>query len=197
MVGVGPVLGSIGLGFMLVVGIRSVSDPAKSASGFAWLGLAPPLAIAALILGLGLLVLLIRSLRAPTFFSNRREIANHAQSPFPLGNDLDIATGGVLIDCNTSIHEVQHRIEENSAALQDARPVVLVFGVHPAGLSGEEILDEAREALIEQGHQVFTAAEATLRTYGVRGSIRLFEEVDAHRSMQEAQARVEPSITVS
>ena len=196
MVGVGPILGSIGLGFMLVVGIRSVSDPSKSASGFAWLGLAPPLAIAALILGLGLLVLLIRSLRAPTFFRNRREIANHAQSPFPLGNDLDIATGGVLIDCNTSIHEVQHRIEESSAAVQDARPVVLVFGVHPAGLSGEE-MDEAREALIEQGHQVFTAAEAALRTYGVRGSIRLFEEADAHRSMQEAQARVEPSITVS
>jgi hypothetical protein len=73
---------------------------------------------------------------------------------------------------------------------------VLVFGVQPSGLSGVE-MDEAREALIEQGHQVFTAAESSLRKYGVRSSIRLFEEADAHQSMQEAHARVEPSITVS
>ena len=196
MVGVGPIIGSMGLAFMLVVGIRSVSDPAQSASGFAWLGLAPPLTIAALIVGLGLLVLVIRSLRAPAFFRNNRERANHAQSPFPLGYEVPIEAGGVLIDCNASIHEVQRRIDENSSELRQAQPVVLVFGVQPSGLSGVE-MDEAREALIEQGHQVFTAAESSLRKYGVRGSIRLFGEADAHRSMQEAHARVEPSITVS
>jgi hypothetical protein len=195
MVGVGPLVGSIGLAFMLVVGIRSVSDPADSASGSSWLGLAPPLAIAALVILIGLLVLLVQMLKSPRFFRNDRERANHAQSPFLLGHDIVISPGGALIDCNATVHEVLGRVADHASELQGHEPVVLVFGIHPSGLSGEE-MGAARESLIEDGHLVFTETERQLRTLGVRDPIRLFEEADARNSVVAAQERTCPSITV-
>lgn len=195
MVGVGPLLGSIGLAFMLVVGIRSVSNPADSASGSSWLGLAPPLAIAAVILLLGLLVLVIRMLRFPSFFRSGRERADYTQSPFPLGRDIPIAPGGVLIDCNATVHEVIMRIDASAATVTSTRPVTMVFGVHPSGLSGEEI-DEARAALADEGHLVFSAVETHLRGLGVKGAIRLFEEADSVASVRQAQDLAAPSTTV-
>lgn len=195
MVGVGPLLGSIGLAFMLVVGIRSVSDAADSASGTSWLGLAPPLAIAALIFVLGLIVMLVRMLRAPAFFRSSREQADFTQSPFPLGHDFPIAPGGVLVDCNARPHEVIARIDANAGAVTGARPVTLVFGVRPSGMSGEE-LDASRAALAEEGNVVFTAVENHLRDLGVKRAIRLFEEADSVESVRLAQRVAAPSATV-
>ena len=195
MVGLGPLIGSVGLAFMLVIGIRSVSNPADSASGSAWLGLAPPLTIAAVILVLGLIVLVVRMLRHPSFFARRRERADITQSPFPLGHDISIAPGGVLIDCNAMPHEVIRRIGESEGLVTATRPVTLVFGVHPSGLSGEE-MTEAREALAEEGNLVFTAVESHLRAIGVGDSVRLFEEADSEQSVRRAQNLVDPSVTV-
>lgn len=195
LVGIGPVIGSLGLAFMLVVGIRSVSDPASSASGFAWVGLAPPLAIAALIFILGITIMIVRSLRTPGFFRNRRERATHAQSPFPIGRDVPIAPGGVLIDCNATAAEVCHRVQQAADRIAGVEPVVLVFGIHPAGISGEEI-DTMRDALIDDGHAVFTQVEQQLRGMGVRSQVRLFEEADAHQSVETAAEFVKPSVTV-
>jgi hypothetical protein len=195
MVGLGPLIGSVGLAFMLVIGIRSVSNPADSASGSAWLGLAPPLTIAAVILVLGLIVLVVRMLRHPSFFARRRERADITQSPFPLGHDISIDPGGVLIDCNAMPHEVIRRIGESEGLVTATRPVTLVFGVHPSGLSGEEMA-EAREALAEEGNLVFTAVESHLRAIGVRDSVRLFEEADSEQSVHRAQNLVDPSVTV-
>ncbi len=195
MVGVGPFLGSVGLAFMLVVGIRSVSNPEDSASGSAWFGLAPPLTIAAVIFALGLIVLVVRMVRDPAFFRSSREQADFTQSPFPLGRDIPIAPGGVLIDCNATPHEVIARIDANAGAVTGMRPVTLVFGVHPAGVSGEE-LDASRAALADEGHHVFTAVETHLRDLGVKGAIRLFEEADAVESVRLAQGVAAPSTTV-
>lgn len=195
LVGVGPILGSIGLGFMLVVGIRSVSDPADSASGVPWLGLAPPLAIAALMMLIAMTVLVIRRLRAPAFFRSGREIANRAQSPFPLGNDIPIAPGGLLIDCNDVAERIISRIQESHASIDSVQPVSLVFGIHPAGISGEEF-DEARESLIEDGHAIFQQVSSALRTNGVRNPIHIYEEADAHESVRLAKERTAPSIVI-
>lgn len=195
LVGVGPILGSMGLGFMLVVGIRSVSDPASSASGVPWLGLAPPLAIAALMMLLGITVLVIRRFHAPAFFSNNREKANRAQSPFPLGNDGPIAQGGILIDCNDDAERVIARIQASDAPIRSMQPVCLVFGVHPAGLSGEEF-DQARASLIEDGHAIFRSVSASLRSRGVRKTILIYEESDAVGSVHLARQRTSPSIVV-
>jgi amino acid transporter len=195
MVGVGPVLGSIGLAFMLVVGIRSVSDPADSASGSAWVGLAPPLAIAAMIVVLGGLVMLIRWRQHPEFFRRPREAANPAQSPFPLGRDTPIDPGGVLIDCNASTDDVLDRVREGADSLVGASPVTMVFGVHPSGFMGDE-MDAMREALIEDGHVVFTQVEKDLRGRGVRSPIRLFEEADGPRSVEEATELTQPAVVI-
>ena len=195
LVGVGPLLGSVGLAFMLVVGVRSVSDPASSASGVPWLGLAPPLAIAALMMLLGLLVLALRRLRSPDFFRNGREVAGRLQSPFPLGHDLPIPPGGLLIDCNDDAERVISRIQESHARIDSVQPVSLVFGIHPAGLSGEEF-DQARESLIEDGHAIFRQVSMSLRTSGVRNPILIYEEADAQESVRLARARTAASIVI-
>ena len=195
LVGLGPVLGSICLGFMLIVGVRSVSDPASSASGVPWLGLAPPLTIAALMMLLGTIVLVIRQLRSPAFFRNGREAANRLQSPFPLGNDVPIAPGGLLVDCNDSPEHVIVRIKAEGTRLTSVRPVSLVFGIHPSGLSGEEF-SEAREALIEEGHDVFEQVSLALRRHGVRNPIRIYEEADSPTSLELARERARPTVVV-
>lgn len=194
-VGLGPTLGSIGLVFMLIVGIRSVSNPADSASGVPWLGLAPPLAISALVMGIGCLVMAIRWIRSPRFFRKGRESANFAQSPFPLGTDVAIPAGGVLIDCNDSAEQVLAKVAEARPVIANTRPVSLVFGVHPAGLSGEEF-DEAREVLIEEGHGIFTEVTRALRAEGAPSPFLIYEEADTHGSVRLAQERTQPSATV-
>ncbi len=196
LVGVGPIVGSIGLGFMLIVGIRSVSDPASSASGVPWLGLAPPLAIAALMMLIGFGVLVIQWLRSPQFFHSGREVANRIQSPFPLGNDIPIPPGGVLIDCNASAEHVIERLSSTRSQWESLRPVSLAFGIHPSGLSGEEFR-EAREALIEEGHEIFTRVSFTLRTFGVRDPVRIYEEADAGTSVDLARDRTQPALVLS
>lgn len=195
MVGVGPVLGSIGLGFMLVVGIRSVSDPANSATGSAWLGLAPPLTIAALVLVLGLIVLVTRQLRAPGFFQGTRTKANPAQSPFPIGREVPIEPGGVLIDCNADPAHILDRIAKHVQDLTSEKPITLVFGIRPSGLAGEE-LEAATDALIDDGAVVFGQVEQALRERGIRHSVRLFEDADAHDSMVSAREYARPSIVI-
>lgn len=111
MVGVGPTVGSIGLALMLIFGIQSVADPKASATGTAWLGLAPPLTIAAIVMVLGLIALLWRSLRSPGFFTSAREVADLAHGPFPIGRDVPIAPRGILIDCNESIEHLRTLID--------------------------------------------------------------------------------------
>lgn len=195
LIGVGPILGSVGLAFMLVVGVYSVSNPEDSATGSAWVGLAPPLAIAALIFVLGLVIMGIRALRHPEFFRRGRELANRAQSPFPMGRDVAVSPGGLLIDCNSSADDVLHRMREGADRIAGVTPVTMVFGVQPAGISGEE-MDAMREALIEDGHVVFTRVEQDLRARGVRNPVRLFEEADAPRSVEEAKEFARPSVVI-
>jgi len=195
LVGVGPVLGSLGLAFMLIVGIRSVSDPASSASGVPWLGLAPPLAIAALMMILGIAVLIIRRFLSPEFFQNGPEVANRLQSPFPLGTDLPIPPGGVLIDCNATAEKITERLTMAPDGWQVQRPVSLTFGIHPAGISGEEF-HEARESLIEEGHDIFMHVTAAVRAQGVREVLWIYEEGDAHQSVEMARERANPSVVI-
>jgi amino acid transporter len=195
LIGVGPILGSVGLAFMLVVGVYSVSNPEDSATGSAWVGLAPPLAIAALIFVLGLVIMGVRALRHPEFFRRGRELANRAQSPFPMGRDITVSPGGLLIDCNASAADVLHRMREGADRIAGVTPVTMVFGVQPAGISGEE-MDAMREALIEDGHAVFTKVEQDLRTRGVRNPVRLFEEADGPGSVEEATEFAQPSVVI-
>lgn len=195
LVGVGPILGSLGLAFMLVVGVRSVWNPADSASGVPWLGLAPPLAIAAIVAVLVVTIMIWRMIRAPQFFRNNRERANYVQSPFPIGPELPIKPGGVLIDCNADAHEVVAHVNAHAQELRSASPVVMVFGIHPAGVSGEEF-EAAREALIDTGYEIFVRTEQALKDIGVRNPIKFFDEGESHASVAYAKEVAQPSLTI-
>ena len=195
LVGVGPILGSIGLAFMLVVGIRSVSNPVNSATGVPWLGLAPPLAVAALVMALAIAVLVVKALRHSSYLSSARQTATFAQSPFPLGKDIEINPGGALVNCNATVDDIVARLIANEAELVKANPVTLVFGIHPSGLSGAEA-DDSREALIELGEQTFRKVEVTIRKMGVRRCLRLFEEANAHDSIAAAELASRPALLI-
>ena len=196
MVGVGPTLGSIGLALMLIFGIQSVADPKASATGTPWLGLAPPLTIAAIVMGLGLIAMFWRSRRSPNFFTTPREVADLAHGPFPIGRDVPIAPGGILIDCNESIEHLRDLIDSHTDVFATMNPVTVTFGIHPSGLSGSEF-DDAREALIIDAHRTFTEVERLLKRFGPKRIHRLFEESNAPNSVTAGVELAQPSVVLS
>jgi amino acid transporter len=74
-VGVGPFVGGAILFYLLIKNAIELSDPANSESGDSWLGLGPPLVIAAFFLILGLVLMVIQWRKFPAFFRRRPEVA--------------------------------------------------------------------------------------------------------------------------
>jgi amino acid transporter len=74
-VGVGPFLGGAILFYLLIKNSIELSDPANSESGNSWLGVGPPLLIAAIFLVLGLVLMVIQWRALPAFFKRRPEVA--------------------------------------------------------------------------------------------------------------------------
>lgn len=189
LVGVGPLVGSLGLAVMLVVGIRSLWDASESASGSRWLGLAPPITIAALFVALGVVVMLVRMARAPSFFRHRPETANAIQSPFILPSERPIPTGGILVDCNHSAEVVNSAIDDaHLADLPPDTPFYLVSGVEPPEHSGEE-LEAVRNALIDDASRRFVEVQRHLRAIGFARTIPLYEETMVGESLADGLAR--------
>lgn len=185
LVGVGPILGSLGLVFMLVAAIQSLWDPANSASGAAWVGLSPPLAIAAVMFGLGLLVLLIRRVKAPAFFtSTPPERADLLRSPFPLDMEKPPPTGGIVIDCNDEVGTIRRTVNDRlTGDLDRNTPLYLVFGVEPVDISGEEYA-ATRDALEDDGARITAEVRKDLRARGMTEIYRIYDEDNAERSVE-------------
>lgn len=197
LVGVGPLLGSLGLAFMLIVGIQSLSDPATSATGTAWLGLAPPITIALAIMALGLVVMLVRWIQAPAFFRTGRQRANALQSPFILPSERPIPTGGVLVDCNHSLGTILAAIDDSGVAgLPVDTPFYLVSGVLPPELAGEEHA-LVRTALIDDASRLFLEVQRHLRSLGHSRTVPLYEDSDARGSVESAVAATAPSRVIA
>jgi amino acid transporter len=74
-VGLGPFLGGVILFYLLIKNAIELSDPANSESGNAWLGIGPPLLIAAFFLVLGFVLMAIQWRAMPAFFRRRPEVA--------------------------------------------------------------------------------------------------------------------------
>jgi amino acid transporter len=74
-IGVGPVLGGVILFYLLIKNAIELADPANSESGNSWLGLGPPLLIAAFFLVLGVLLMVVQWRKVPSFFRRRPEVA--------------------------------------------------------------------------------------------------------------------------
>jgi len=185
MVGVGPIVGSAGLVFMLVAAVQSLWDPANSASGSAWVGLSPPLAIAAVMFGLGLLVLLIRRIKAPAFFTaTPPERADLLRSPFVLDLEKPPPSGGIVVDCNDEVATILRTIEDHlTADIDRGTPLYLVFGVEPADISGDEYA-EMRQALEDDGERITGEVRKDLRTRGMTEIYRIYDEAHAEQSVE-------------
>ncbi len=78
LIGLGPVVGAGLLLWLLVESISDMSDPANSYSGVSWFGLGPPLVIGVGITLTGVVLMLVRRVTAPAFWSERPEVADPA-----------------------------------------------------------------------------------------------------------------------
>jgi amino acid transporter len=74
-VGLGPLIGGVILFYLLVKNAIELSNPANSESGNSWLGVGPPLLIAAFFLVLGVLLMFVQWRKVPAFFKRRPEAA--------------------------------------------------------------------------------------------------------------------------
>src|SRR4029077_8889955 len=74
-VGLGPFVGGVILFYLLIKNAIELSDPANSESGNSWLGVGPPLLVAAFFLGLGVILMFVQWRKVPVFFKRRAEVA--------------------------------------------------------------------------------------------------------------------------
>lgn len=194
LVGVGPILGSVGLAFMLVAAIQSLWDPANSASGVAWVGLSPPLVIAAVMFGLGVIVLVIRRVVAPTFFiTTPPERADLLHPPFLLDLEKPPPSGGIAVDCNDELDVITRMLDERlSTDVDRSLAFYLVFGIEPADILGEEYA-AAREALEHDGERILAGVRRYLRARGLASTFLIYDESPARESVEHVAAQLEAS----
>ena len=76
LIGIGPLVGSALLVWLLVLSIRDMSDPANSYSGQAWLGVGPPLVIGVGIFLVGVALMLFWRTRDARFWEERAGVAD-------------------------------------------------------------------------------------------------------------------------
>ncbi len=93
-VGVGPLIGGVILFYLLIKNGIELSDPANSESGNSWLGVGPPLVIAAFFLVLGVLLMFVQWRTMPEFFKRKPEVVpagflegEAALEPVPIARD--------------------------------------------------------------------------------------------------------------
>ncbi len=198
MVGVGPILGSLGLAFMLIAAIQSLWDPANSAGGVAWVGLSPPLVIAAAMFGLGVIVLVIRRITAPAFFtSTPPERADILQPPFLLDAEKPPPPGGIAVDCNDEVHVITRMLDERITPEFDrTTPLYLVFGIEPGDLSGEEYA-ATREALEDDGAKILNDVRRYARSMGMTEVFKMYDASHATQSVEHVAQLMDASATWS
>ena len=198
MVGVGPILGSAGLVFMLVAAVHSLWDPANSAGGAAWVGLSPPLVIAAAMFGLGVIALVIRRFMAPTFFtSTPPERADILKPPFVLDAEKPPPHGGIAVDCNDATHVITRMLDERiTPELDRATPLYLVFGIEPSDISGEEYA-ATREALEDDGAKILGEVRRHARTLGMTEVFKMYDASHARQSVEHVATLMDASATWS
>jgi amino acid transporter len=71
LMGIVPVLGSAGLAFIVVKEGQYLWNPANSFTAQSWFGIGPPFVISVGVMALGLVVMVVRWIVAPTFFRQR------------------------------------------------------------------------------------------------------------------------------
>ncbi|MFB8244653.1 APC family permease [Streptomyces sp. NPDC055952] len=78
LIGLGPLIGAGLLAWLLVESVTDMADPANSYSGVSWFGLGPPLVIGIGIALTGVVLMIVRRLRAPAFWSEQPGVVDPA-----------------------------------------------------------------------------------------------------------------------
>jgi len=81
LIGVGPVVGSVLLLWLLVESVVDMADPANSYTGQAWFGVGPPLVIGIVIVVVGLVLLGISRVKGSVFWEERAGVADPGLVP--------------------------------------------------------------------------------------------------------------------
>jgi amino acid transporter len=92
LIGIGPLVGSALLIWLLIRSVVDLNDPEASSTGTAWFGFGPPLVIGVVIFLVGVVFMIFWRLRNPAFWKERPGVA-----PDPVTGDPapgDPATGG-------------------------------------------------------------------------------------------------------
>jgi amino acid transporter len=76
LIGVGPLVGSAMLAWLLVEAAIDMSDPANSYSGQSWFGVGPPLVIGAVIFVTGIVLMFVWRSRDTAFWSERPTVVD-------------------------------------------------------------------------------------------------------------------------
>ena len=79
-VGLGPLVGGVILFYLLIKNAIELSDPANSESGNSWLGIGPPLLIAAFFLVLGVILMFVQWRATPSFFKRKPRLPRPGSS---------------------------------------------------------------------------------------------------------------------
>ncbi|MGJ9423451.1 APC family permease [Aeromicrobium sp. CF3.5] len=76
LIGVGPVVGSLLLVWLLFEAIRDQADPENSYSGVSWFGLGPPLVIGIVIFATGVVVMFVWRVVSPVFWNEQSSVVD-------------------------------------------------------------------------------------------------------------------------
>ncbi|MFI1486844.1 APC family permease [Streptomyces sp. NPDC020747] len=76
LIGLGPLVGAGLLAWLLVESVSDMADPENSYSGVSWFGLGPPLVIGIGIALMGVVLMVVRRLMSPLFWSERPSVAD-------------------------------------------------------------------------------------------------------------------------
>lgn len=81
LIGVGPVIGSLTLIWLLGLSIVEMSNPQNSYGGVSWFGLGPPLVIGIVLFALGVVFMVASRIANRPYWNERRSVANPALVP--------------------------------------------------------------------------------------------------------------------
>ena len=139
----------------------------------------------AFIFGLGLLVLLIRRIKAPAFFATTPpERADLMRSPFVLDFEKPPPGGGIVVDCNDEVRTIRRMLDERLAPdLDRTTPLYLVFGIEPGDISGDEY-SAVRDALEDDGARITGEIRKGLRARGMTEVYRIYDDSHAEQSVE-------------
>ena len=87
LIGLGPVIGSIMLAWLLVLSVIEMSDPANSYGGVSWFGLGPPLVIGIFLFVVGIVFMVSSRIKDTAYWKERPSVVEPDLVPVAEGGD--------------------------------------------------------------------------------------------------------------